>query len=148
MRFFFAILFYTLILNAATFEKANQLYKQKKYKEAFKLYQKSNSIIAQNNIAMMYYYGYGVGPDQAKAVGILKNLLKQKITKKEKSIILYNLGMMYYNGYISNINHKLLIDRKKAKELIKKSADLDYKPAKIFYDKIYNNKDLNATKTK
>jgi len=50
---------------------------------------------------------------------------------------LYNLARMYYNGYINTFTHKLFIDRDKAKRLLEKSIKLGYKPAKIFYDKIY-----------
>jgi len=138
----------SLLLFASNLEKVNKMYVNHNYKEAYKLYQKSNSVIARNNIAMMYYYGKGVNPDQAKAVGILENLLKKNLTKKEKSVILYNLGMMYYNGFINNFTHKLTVDRKKAKKLIKKSAELGYMPAKNFYDKIYNKKNNNAPKKK
>jgi TPR repeat protein len=153
MRIIFFSLLFSLLF-ASTLEIANQLYDKKKYKEAFKLYQKNNSIIAKNNRAMMYYYGQGVKPDQAKAINILENLLKnKKLTKQQKSVILYNLGMMYYYGYINNFTHKLIVDRKKAKKLIKESANLGYKPAEIFYKNVYEkiknkNKEINASKKK
>jgi len=138
-----------LFLSASNIQNANKLYAKKKYKQAFNLYKKSDSIIAKNNIAMMYYYGQGVTPDQAKAVGLLESLLKKNLSNKDKRVILYNLGMMYYHGYINNFTHKLIVDRHKAKKLLKESSELGYLPAKKFYNNIYkNNKEINATKSK
>ena len=137
MKVFYILFFCIVFLFAVNLKEANKYYMKKQYKKAFQLYKKLGNIAALNNLAMMYYYGKGIEPDQAKAINILENLLKKKLTNKQKSIILYNLARMYYNGYINTFTHKLFIDRDKAKRLLEKSIKLGYKPAKIFYDKIY-----------
>jgi hypothetical protein len=136
-------------------EKANKFFSEKKYNEAYKIYKEyNNSIIAQNNLAMMYYYGYGVPFNQSKAVEILQELLNnKKLTDKQKSVVLYNLAMIYYYGYVDNNTNKLIVNRKKTEMLLKKSMKLKYKPAEIFYKNIYEkiknkNKEINASKKK
>jgi TPR repeat protein len=146
MRFFFILFFSFSLLfsDISLIQKANDLFKKGKYIEAFKIYKRLKTPLAINNIAIMYYFGYGVFPNQGKAVLMLESLLKDKnLTIKERRVVLYNLANMYYNGFV-NENLKLIVDRKKAKKLFLESKLLGYKPAIDFYNKVY--KDNNETK--
>jgi len=138
-----------VILNlfSANITFCNNLFKSKSYKQAYICFSKiKNNIEANNNLAMMEYYGLGVPYNQADAVMKLEKLIKDH---PKEGIVFYNLAMMYFNGYYDNIKRKVIIDRKKAKILLHKACQLGYKPAKLLYKKLYlHNKENNATKKK
>ena len=119
-------------------DKIIKLYKEKHYKQVFHLLKnshKENAFIL-NNLAMMYYKGLGVSPNQSKAVIILEKAIKKY---PNNSNLYFNLAVMYYFGYIKNLNgeKKIYIDRTKAKNLLLKAIKLGNKKSETFYHYFY-----------
>jgi TPR repeat protein len=144
-----------VFLYASNLTTANKYYAQKEYKKALKIYQslkKKGNLAAMNNLAMMYYKGQGTLPDQVKAVKLLETLIQNnKLKKREKSIVLYNLARFYFYGFVNKNTNSLNVDRIIAKELLKESIKLGNKKAESFYNAIYfskKNKDINNTSKK
>jgi TPR repeat protein len=121
-------------------KKATKFYINHQYDKAFKIwqtiYKQKKTPTVVNNIAMAYYNGIGVLPDQAKAVSILENYLKKHHNPK----LMVTLALMYYQGYINNFTHEINIKRKTAYQLLKKAASEGNKTAKKLLKKLYNEK--------
>ena len=140
------ILLNIVFLYSFTLKDANNFYKDKDYKKAYEIYKqlaKKGNLTAANNLAFMYYYGIGTQLDQKKAVNILEHLLKKNPNNPN---IMYNLAVMYYKGYFDNNTLSIIVKRKDAKKLFKKSMELGNKNAEYMYNKLFQ--DINATKKK
>jgi len=131
------------------YDKGKEYYQKKEYKKAFEIWNdlaNKGDIKALNNIAIMYYKGYGVDFDQKKSVDILEDILK----KEKNPEVMFNLAYIYYNGYYDNTKHETIIDRVKAKKLLEEAIKLGSKKANLFYEVKYvkKAKETNSTVAK
>ena len=126
-------------------QEAFNAYKNKNYKKAYMLWDtlcKKGNIKACNNEAMLIYLkAIKLNENQAKAISVLKNLLKKD---PSNTTIMYNLGIMYYNGYFDRVKQKVYLKRKDAFKLFGKCAKLGDKRCKLEYNAI--KKQLNDKK--
>ena len=139
------MIFFIFSFASNLYQEAFNAYKNKDYKRAYLLWEKlckKGDIKSCNNEAMLIYLkAVKIDENQAKAVSILKNLLKKN---PSNTTIMYNLGMMYYNGYFDRIKQKVYIKRKDAFKLFEKCAKLGDKRCKLEYNAI--KKQLNEEK--
>jgi len=142
-----------LILSAKDFndlnKKAINYYKQGDFNKSLsiwdKLCKKGNITACNNEAFVIYNKSVLLNKNQSEAIKILENVLKKH---PNNSSIMYNLAVMYWFGYVEQGEKKATLDRKKAVKLLEKAIKLGNKSAKVFYDKLSEKFDLNATKSK
>jgi len=148
MRFFIFLFLSILFINATDLSKeAFNAYKNKNYKKAYNLWDKAckkDDFKSCNNEAMLVYLkAVDLNLDQSKAIRILENVLKKD---KNNTKVMFNLGMMYYNGYFDKKLKKAFIKRKEALEIFEKCMKLGNEDCKKEYKFITSSYDANQTK--
>jgi hypothetical protein len=92
----FPLLLLTVLSVSATMEDVQQAFKDKNYKQVFKLiqpYAESGNVVAQYNLAMMYAKGDGTDVDDKKAVHWYIKAAENGHIKAQN-----NLGLRYHRG--------------------------------------------------
>ncbi|CAK0770180.1 conserved hypothetical protein [Gammaproteobacteria bacterium] len=96
---FFIIVFFIVPVSLATtsFEYGMNAFQQENYVTAFRLWSPladQGDSLAQYNLGVMYYEGYGIPQNYSKAIEWFFKAAKQNNDEAQR-----NLGVMYYEGH-------------------------------------------------